>query len=210
MVDGVLLAVFIYWGWDSGVALNEETKDKRNGPGLPPCSRRCCSLPSTSSSPRRAGLPRRRLPRQPANSSDVLTPLGPSVLGTVGDKLLIIAILASASASTQTTILPTARTTLSMARWGAIPEAFGRVHPRFRTPTLSTIGMGAISIVWTVLLLALNPNGNVLGDAITALGFTIAFYYGFTGIACVVYFRRGSSTASRTSCSSAWRRSSAR
>ena len=125
-----------------------------------------------------------------ANPNDVLTPLGPDVLGTVGDKLLIIAILFSASASTQTTILPTARTTLSMARWGAIPEAFGRVHPRFRTPTLSTIGMGGISIVWTVLLLALDSDGNVLGDAITALGFTIAFYYGFTGVACVVYFRR--------------------
>ncbi|MHB1570792.1 MAG: APC family permease, partial [Solirubrobacteraceae bacterium] len=92
--------------------------------------------------------------------------------------------------STQTTILPTARTTLSMARWGSIPASLGRVHPRFRTPTLSTIGMGAISIVWTVLLLALNPNGDVLGDAITGLGFLIAFYYGFTGIACVVYFRK--------------------
>jgi hypothetical protein len=50
--------------------------------------------------------------------------------------------------------------------------------------------MGAISIVWTVALLALNPNGDVLGDAITALGFLIAFYYGFSGIACVVYFRK--------------------
>jgi hypothetical protein len=50
--------------------------------------------------------------------------------------------------------------------------------------------MGALSIVWTVALLAANPNGDVLGDAITALGFMIAFYYGFTGIACVVYFRR--------------------
>jgi amino acid transporter len=189
MVDGVLLAVFIYWGWDSGVALNEETRDKRNGPGL-------AAILSTLllvmiyvlvSASAQAYHGTSFLIK---NSSDVLTPLGPSVLGSVGNKLLIIAILCSASASTQTTILPTARTTLSMARWGAIPEAFGRVHPRFKTPSLSTIGMGAISIVWTVLLLALNPSLNVLGDAIAGLGFCIAFYYGFTGIACVVYFRK--------------------
>jgi len=189
MVDGVLLAVFIYWGWDSGVALNEETKDKRNGPGLAAVLSTLLLLgiyvvvSTAAQAYHGTGF-------LISNSTDVLTPLGPSVLGTVGDKLLIIAILCSASASTQTTILPTARTTLSMARWGAIPEAFGRVHPKFKTPTLSTIGMGAISIVWTVALLALNPSGNVLGDAITALGFTIAFYYGFTGIACVVYFRK--------------------
>ena len=36
-------------------------------------------------------------------------------------KLVIIAVLTSAAASTQTTILPTARTSLSMARKKAIP-----------------------------------------------------------------------------------------
>ncbi len=58
------------------------------------------------------------------NQNDVLAPLGKGVLGSGLDKLLIIAVLTSASASTQTTILPTARTTLSMARWKAIPRQF--------------------------------------------------------------------------------------
>jgi amino acid transporter len=124
------------------------------------------------------------------NSNDVLSPLGHGVLGSPLYKLLIISVLTSASASTQTTILPTARTTLSMARWDAIPRAFGRVHPRFFTPTFSTLLMGALSIVWTVPLLAFNPNQNVLGDTISALGFAVCFYYGFTGLACAVYFRR--------------------
>jgi hypothetical protein len=42
----------------------------------------------------------------------VLSALGGSVLGSPLDKLLILAVLTSAAASTQTTILPTARTTL--------------------------------------------------------------------------------------------------
>jgi amino acid transporter len=112
------------------------------------------------------------------------------VFGSPLNKLLIIAVLTSAAASTQTTILPTARTTLSMAKWNAIPQAFGRVHPRFLTPTFSTLLMGGLSIVWTVALLAFNPNQDVLGDTISALGFAVCFYYGFTGIACAFYFRR--------------------
>ena len=55
-------------------------------------------------------------------------------------------VLTSASASTQTTILPTARTTLSMAAYKAIPAAFSKIHPRYLTPTVSTIVMGVVSI----------------------------------------------------------------
>ena len=116
--------------------------------------------------------------------------LGTQVFGSPWDKLLIIAVLTSASASTQTTILPTARTTLSMARWGAIPPIIGRIHPRYLTPDVSTLGMGALSIVWTVLLVGFDSSQDVLGDSITALGFSILFYYGFTGLVCAVYFRQ--------------------
>ena len=55
-------------------------------------------------------------------------------------------VLSSAAASTQTTILPTARTTLSMATYRAIPRVFAKMHPRYLTPTVSTLVMGGISI----------------------------------------------------------------
>jgi amino acid transporter len=32
-VSGIILMVFIYWGWDTAVAVNEETKDKNRTPG---------------------------------------------------------------------------------------------------------------------------------------------------------------------------------
>jgi hypothetical protein len=57
------------------------------------------------------------------NADDVLSVLGTQVFGSPLDKVLIIAVLTSAAASTQTTILPTARTSLSMARAGAMPES---------------------------------------------------------------------------------------
>ena len=33
LVVALLLAVFIYWGWDSGVSVNEESEDPAEGPG---------------------------------------------------------------------------------------------------------------------------------------------------------------------------------
>ena len=47
-----------------------------------------------------------------------------------------------------------------------------------------------VSMVWTVVLVAFNSSQDVLGDSITALGFSVCFYYGFTGLACAWYFRK--------------------
>jgi amino acid transporter len=110
------------------------------------------------------------------------------VFGSPLDKILIIAVLTSAAASTQTTILPTARTSLSMARAGAMPRVLGEIHPRYLTPHVSTIIMGALSIVWYVGLTIVSEN--ILFDSIAALGLMIAFYYGMTGFACAIYYRR--------------------
>lgn len=189
LADGVLLGLFIYWGWDTGVAVNEESRDSREGPGVSAVISTLLLLAIyvvvAVAAEAFAGTK-----FLGANSSDVLSVMGKDVFGSPWDKLLILAVLSSAAASTQTTILPTARTTLSMARWNAIPEVFGRIHPRYLTPTYSTLGMGALSAVWTAFIIAVDPAGNVLGDSITALGFGIAFYYGFTGLFSVVYYRR--------------------
>ena len=80
------------------------------------------------------------------NQDDVLSALGKDVLGSPLDKLLIIAVLTSASASTQTTILPATRQALSMAAHGAFPKHFARINPKYLTPGVSTIWMCVISI----------------------------------------------------------------
>ena len=190
LIGGVLLGIFIYWGWDSGVAVNEESENPAEGPG------RAAVLSTVllvliyvivATSAQADAGPHYLI----NNSNDVLSGLGNRVFGSgILQKLLLFSVLTSASASTQTTILPTARTTISMASWGALPKVFARVHPRFQTPSVSTLAMGAVSIIWTVALLVFDTSGNVIGDSITGLGYAICFYYGFTGIACVVYFRR--------------------
>ena len=56
-----------------------------------------------------------------------------------------------------------------MATYRAIPDAFGRIHKRYLTPTVSTVVMGAVSIV---LYVAFNhfAGGNLIPDAVTAIG----------------------------------------
>ena len=122
------------------------------------------------------------------NQEDVLSSLGTAVFGSPLDKLLIIAVLTSAAASTQTTILPTARTTLSMARAKALPGSLGKIHPRYLTPHYSTLWMGGLSIVWYVGLTIVSED--ILFDSLAALGLMIAFYIGITGFACTIYYRR--------------------
>jgi amino acid transporter len=102
--------------------------------------------------------------------------------------LLSASILTSASASTQTTILPTARTALSMAAYRAIPQKFARIHPKFFTPTWSTIAMGLVSALFYLLFTVVNTN--LLTALIGSVGLMIAFYYGLTGFACVWFYRR--------------------
>lgn len=187
LTGGVLLAIFIYWGWDSGVSVNEETKDSSDAPGraavISTLLLVAIYLLVTTAAQAFAGTK-----TLAANPDDVFAPIGTAVLGGTLDKLLLLAVLTSASASTQTTILPTARTTLSMARQGAIPKALGRIHPRFQTPDVSTILMGIASAVVLVILSVWNQN--LIFDAFTALGLMIAFYYGITGFACAIYYRR--------------------
>ncbi len=205
-VGGLILMLFIYWGWDTAVAINEETRDKERTPGRAAiistvillityvlvilAAQSFAGVGSTG-----IGL------TNSANSSDVISVLGSAVFGGSGfgtflARLLILMVLSSAAASTQTTILPTARTTLSMAAYKALPRAFAKMHPRYLTPTVSTITMGAVSIALYIPFNYLS-GGNVIADAVTAIGLYIAFYYGLTGFACAWYYRKTLASSAR-------------
>ncbi len=198
-VSGIILMLFIYWGWDTALSVNEETADKSRTPGRAGIISTVLLLVTyviviismqafCGVGTKGCGL------TNPAHQFDVLSVAGSAIFGTSGlgtvlSRLLILMVLSSAAASTQTTILPTARTTLSMAAYGALPESFAKIHPRYLTPTVSTVVMGALSIA---LYIPLNyiSGGNPIADAVTAIGLYVAFYYGLTAFSCVWYYRR--------------------
>lgn len=189
LVLGLLTGVFIYWGWESAVNLNEETEHSTSAPGLAAVVSTVILLvtyvATTVAIVAVAG------PGQVAEYEDdtaLFGAIADQVLGSELSWIVVLAIITSAIASTQTTILPASRTSLSMARQGAFPEAFGRIHPRYLTPHVSTITIGVIAAVWYGILNSVSQN--FLFDSLTALSLMIAFYYALTGLACAVYYRR--------------------
>jgi len=197
--SGLILMVFIYWGWDTALSVNEETKDPEKTPGRAAMLSTVILLITYAvvifAAQSFSGIGTNGIGLlNPAHASDVISVLGTAVFGSgwVGSlfsHLLLLMVLSSAAASTQTTILPTARTTLSMATYRALPKAFAKIHPKHLTPTVSTLVMGGISIV---LYAGMNylSGGNVIADAVTSCGVFIALYYGLTGFASFWYYRK--------------------
>jgi len=198
IAPALLTAIFIYWGWDTAVSVNEETKDPGKTPGRAAIISTILLLATyalvTVAAVAFAGVGDKGIGlANPDNSSDVFSAIGPTLFGSgpIGSILMTLlgfSILTSASASTQTTILPTARTALSMAVYRAIPERFARIHPRFLTPTWSTIGMGVVSALFYLVFTGVSVS--LLNALIGSIGLMIAFYYGMTGFACVWFYRR--------------------
>jgi amino acid transporter len=130
MVSGVLIAVFIYWGWDSTVTVNEESKDATEGPGKAALLATVILLAIyviVSIAAQAYDGPQTLID----NADDVLSVLGEQVFGSPLDKILIIAVLTSAAASTQTTILPRRA---PRSRW----RGAGRCRPRSARCTRAT------------------------------------------------------------------------
>jgi amino acid transporter len=188
----VLLCLFIYWGWDALITVNEETRDSDRVPGQAVIistvvllgsylftAYAAISFAGTGSTGTGLG--------NPANSGDILAGLAPAVLGTALAKVLQLAVAISAVSALLTSVVSSCRSNLSMAAHGALPQAFARIHPRNRTPSFGTVFFGALA---AALLLTLTMVSSAfLGDAILSTGLLIACYYGITALACVWYYR---------------------
>ncbi|AJE84574.1 amino acid permease-associated [Streptomyces albus] len=189
---GLSLSIFIYWGWDATLTLNEETSGSTRTPGRAAMLAMAILVGSYAltavAAMRFAGTGETGLGLgNPATSDNVFAALAEPVLGPYS-ALLFLAVLASAAASLQTTFLPAARTMLAMSTYRAIPASFARVHPGFRTPGRATVAAGlATGLFYAVMAFV---SENILVDTVYALGLMICFYYALTAFACVWYFRR--------------------
>ncbi|MFD8971254.1 APC family permease [Streptomyces sp. NPDC059593] len=189
LTGGLLLGVFIYWGWESAVNLTEEVKDSATAPGKAGIWSTVILLVTYVS----VGFAvvayagPAFLAENAGEEEFIFAQLATDVLGR-WDWILLLAVSTSAIASTQTTIIPASRTALSMARRRALPSQFGHISPRFRTPDVSTWWVAGIAAAWYLVVNQISSNA--LFDSLTALSLLIAFYYALTGLACVVYYRR--------------------
>jgi amino acid transporter len=185
-VSAVLVAIFVYWGWDSSFSTNEETRDPRRTPAIAALVANGFLVVLYVVVAWAAVAYAGSAALGDIADDDFFAVLSNDLLGTAGGKLLVAAVLVSALASTQTTILPTARTMLSMARRDAFPGQFARISARYQTPTVSTwVFAGTSVVVYASLVLT---SDDVLADSVAAVSLLVSLYYLATAAAVPVYF----------------------
>ncbi|MGN9760010.1 APC family permease [Streptomyces sp. SD31] len=187
--SGALIAAFYYWGWDVTSNLSEETRNSRRTTGL-------------------AGLIGVGIvfllfevftiavnvivssKQIQDNDANVLAVLGEEVWPGWGGKLLIVAVMLSTIATLETTLIQVTRSLFAMGRDRTMPSALGRVHRRWNTPWVAIAVVGVVALAMFIAANSLGTVGDILSDAISAIGLQIAVYYGLTGLAVVVAYRK--------------------
>ncbi|MER5793156.1 APC family permease [Streptomyces sp. NPDC001980] len=187
--SGALIAAFYYWGWDVTSNLSEETRNSRRTTGLAGLigvgivfalfEVFTIAVNVILSSDQIA-----------ANDANVLGVLGEEIWPGWGGKLLIVAVMLSTIATLETTLIQVTRSLFAMGRDRTMPAALGRVHRTWNTPHVAIGVVGAVALTLFIASNALGSVGEILSDAISAIGLQIAVYYGLAGLAVVVAYRK--------------------
>lgn len=189
---GVSLSIFVYWGWDTCLTLNEETEGAASTPGkaavLTVTVVVALYLLVAVAVLLFAGLGKTGLGmNNPDIADNLFVALASPVLGPMAI-LMSLAVLTSSAASLQSTFLSPTRTMLAMGHYEALPARYAGVHPTYKSPVFATLVAGIVATVFYATMRLISTN--VLEDTILTLGLMICFYYGITAFSCVWYFRK--------------------
>lgn len=188
---GISLSIFMFWGWDVTLTMNEETKNPEKTPGRAATVVIVVTIIlyvlTAVAVMAWAGIGETGLGAgNPDNQESIFAVLSYPVMGPFAI-LIYISVLASSFASLQSTLVSPARTILAMSYYKALPPQLAKISPRFQTPTVATIVATVVSGAFYAITRVLSENA--LWDTIAALGLMICFYYGITAVACLWYFR---------------------
>ena len=133
LASGLLIAVFMFSGWDATVYVNEEVKHRRVNPGRAAVF--AVALLVIMYALPQVGLQGVVSPaRLQANSSDILVYIAQVLGGSVWAKVMAFALALSVIASTNTGIVITARIAYGMASHRTLPPVLGQVEPALLHP----------------------------------------------------------------------------
>jgi amino acid transporter len=190
LVGGILIAVYMFSGWDTSVYVNEETQRSRVNPG------RAVVVGVITLGVMYAfftfafqgGVSKKALA---ANGADALAYIAKSVAGSGWDKVMIVAVLLSIVGATQTALVAGSRIAFAMGQDKVLPPALGRSHPRHQTPAVATVVFAVLTlaVTWVYTLSSANVEG-AFSSVVSSVGLMFALFYAATGIAMAVYYRK--------------------
>ncbi|MFI2259567.1 APC family permease [Streptomyces tubercidicus] len=187
VAQGMVLAVFFYWGWDAAFSVNEETRsstDAARGGLIALVVMMGLFLVGSLAFQRVMSTG-----EMVHNGPQALTFLGAELAPEPWASLPLAALMCSAFASLQSSVIPTARGTLAMARDRTLGPVWQRVHPRYGSPAVGTVLIMAIAALLAVLAVGIPKLNDMILTAVNSIGLTVALYYGLTALACAVRFR---------------------
>jgi amino acid transporter len=189
LAAGLLIAVFMFTGWDATVYVNEEVKGRRFNPGL--AAVLAVAFLTVIFIIPTMGLQGVVSPaRLQANASSALVYIGQAIGGSGWAKVMALALALSVTATTGTGIVILARIIYGMASYRVLPPALANVSRRFSTPAVASILVGLIfvAIIWVYLLST--SVATVFSDLIDITGILYAAFYAITALSAIVYYRR--------------------
>ncbi|MFF7247307.1 APC family permease [Embleya sp. NPDC008237] len=185
--QGLVLAVFFFWGWDAAFSVTEETRNPEDSArgGL-------IALFVMLGMFLLGAIAFQRVmtaPELAENGPQGLTFLGAHLAADPWASLPLLALIFSAIASLQSGVIPTARGMLAMGRDQTLGKVWTRIHPTFGSPAVGTLLIMAIAAGTAVLAIGIPKLNDMILAAVNSIGLIVAFYYGLTAIACAVRFR---------------------
>jgi amino acid transporter len=186
---GLVIAVFMYVGWDGAIYVNEEVKHRRTNPGR--AAILAVAFVGIFYAVVATGLQGVVSPAKlQANGSSVLVYIGQALGGSGWAKLMALALALSVMGGTGAGLVCMARMTHGMSVWRVLPRFLGNISPRFSTPAIATIIGGAILIAATWAYLLSSSLSTVFQDVINTTSLLFGAFYILTALAAIVYYRR--------------------
>lgn len=184
LMGGVLIACFMYSGWDAAVYVNEETKDRAVNPGRAAIASvvMLALIYSIATFAFQAVLPAGELQ---SHAGDALAAVSGRLLSEPWQVLMALVVLTGTLATLQAAVVSAARIGLAMSRDRVMPAFFERLRADGSTPWAATLAMSTVNL----LLLALTLGGTTVGAALTnvasSLGLISIAFYGLTAAAAL-------------------------
>jgi amino acid transporter len=189
LASGLLIAVFIYSGWEGTLYVNEEVKHRRVNPGR--AAIWAVAILTILYALAVTGLQGIVSPaRLQAHSASALVYVAGALGGPAVARLAALALALSVIAATGTSIVLCARIIYGMASRATLPPALARVSPRFATQVQASVVTGVLLVIATwAYLLAASIQG-AFDAVISASGLLFAAFYILTALATITYYRR--------------------
>jgi len=187
LAAGLLLAVFLFAGWDATVYVNEEVKHRSINPGR--AAIYAVAILAVIYILAQLGLQGAVSPAKlQANSSSALVYIAQSLAGSGWAKVMALSLALSVTASVGVGIVSLARISYGMAARRVLPAILGHVNHRFSTPAIASVVMGVALIVITWVYLLSTSVANLFTTLIGVDGLLYATFYILTAFAVIAYY----------------------